>query len=307
MDGDVNTYWMGIDGGGSSLRVVIVDDKLTTIASVKAGSANPSSIGREEAARRVQAAIREALAQAGPVTVAGAGVGIAGASAEHAADWLHTTLGAVLPGTTIHPSADEEIALVGGRGRLDGWVLLAGTGSVAYGQTLDGRSLRVGGWGYLLGDEGSGYWIGAEALRCVTLYGDCRLVSESDLPQKVMRAIGITRPVDVIGWRYHEAQTHDVAKLAPQVLAWAEDGDSLAQTIIQRAADHLCEQGLHVQAALGLAITDVTYAGGLLTADNRLRQAVTVGLGLDAPPPVLHEPVIGAALLAKLKGAGDAH
>ncbi len=299
--------WMGIDGGGSHVRVVIVDDDLRELASVQGEGVNPSSIGRDEAARRIQLTIRQTLAQAHLATVTGVGIGIAGASADHSAAWLRDIVTPLLPDAAIYPSSDVEIALVGGRGRLDGFVLVVGTGSIAYGLTRDGRSHRAGGWGYLLGDEGSGYWIGAQALRTVTQVGDLCLAENTDLPQRIMQSIGIQQPMALINWMYHTAKPADVAQLAETVLQVADEGDSLAGSIIEQAAEHLTRLAVHVQTTLQLDRDTITYAGGLLISDNRLSRAVTAMLELPAPPPIHHKPAIGAALLAKLKEARHAH
>lgn len=292
--------WMGIDGGGSTLRIVIVDDDLRVLAAAEGGAANPGSVGRDEAAARIRAGVAEALRQAdGPIH--GVGIGVAGAAAAHSADWLREVLAPALPGVDVFPSTDVEIALVGARARRDGVVLLAGTGSVAYGVHPDGRRRQVGGWGRLLGDEGGGYWIGLQALRRLTLAADDRLAVPGALPDQVLAAIGGSVPADVIRWTYHEASPSDVAALARLVLAAAAVGDAGALGIIEAAADALAGLAEHLLALLGMERSAVVYAGGLLTGDNPLRRAVTARLGLPAPPHTHYPPVIGAALLAKLR------
>jgi N-acetylglucosamine kinase-like BadF-type ATPase len=292
--------WMGIDGGGSNLRVVITDDEMNVLASAQGPAANPSAVGRAQAAGRIGAAIREALYDARLKTVTGAAIGVAGASADHSARWLREVLGPRLPGAQIVPSSDEEIALVGARGQLDGLVLLAGTGSVAYGRSIHGDHLRAGGWGYLLGDEGSGYWIGLQAARSVTLAADGRLDIETRLPAAVMEAIGLEQHRDMIQWMYHETEPRDVAQLAPLVLALSDEGDPGAQRIVEAAAAHLAALAEHVRTTLALPLESIVYAGGLLTVENALRQQVTQALGLAQLPDCRYPPVVGAALLAKL-------
>ncbi len=297
--------WLGVDGGGSSLRVVIVDDALRERASVQGEAVNPGAVGQPVAAERIRAGVRAALAAAGLAAgdIAGAGIGVAGAAAEHSAPWLRAALAPVLPGVAVYPSADTEIALVGARGRLDGLVLLCGTGSVAYGVSPDGRRQRAGGWGYLLGDEGSGYWIGMQALRMLTHYGDNRLSIVTRLPQVMMQAIAIAQPLDVIRWMYQQAGPHEVAALAQRVLTLADDGDAGAAAIITDAAQHLCALARHVLAHLDLTPQAVVFAGSLLTHENALSRAVTASLGLPAVPVALHSPVTGAALFARLSAS----
>ncbi|MFW5708849.1 MAG: N-acetylglucosamine kinase [Chloroflexota bacterium] len=292
--------WIGIDGGGSTVRIVLVDDGMNEHASYFGPAVNPSSVGYDIAAERIRAGIQDILCSADTDMVTGVGIGVAGASADHSADWLIEVVEAVLPDVFIVPSSDEEIALVGGRGRLDGLVLLAGTGSIAFGRHADGRRMRAGGWGYLLGDEGSGYWIGLQAARMVTLDADSRLLVSTRLPRAVMETIDIDRHNAIIRWAYHEAKPGDVAALASVVLELADAGDEGAQRILDEAAAHLAALVLHVGRLLDMPEDTITYAGGLLTSDNALSRRVTSTLGLRIAPTRQHSPVIGAALLAKL-------
>jgi len=158
-------YYMGIDGGGTHLRIVIVDEQLRALAQYESGTANPNHIGRVAAAEHIRDSIHKTLDRSSlsPESIAAVGIGIAGASAAYARDWLLETVALALPSSEIVPSSDVEIALVGAHGRPEGVLLLSGTGSVAYGINASGESFQSGGWGYLLGDEGSGYWIGMEA------------------------------------------------------------------------------------------------------------------------------------------------
>ena len=124
------TLYMGIDGGGSNLRVVIVDEQMQILVTVQRGTANPRIIGQEQSALLIQDAMREALAQV-TEPVRGVGIGIAGASAVYARDWLHEVIHAVLPDVHVAAGSDYEIALVGANSAREGILLLAGTGSVA--------------------------------------------------------------------------------------------------------------------------------------------------------------------------------
>lgn len=293
--------WMGIDGGGTSLRVAIVDDDLSILARYDGDSANPSSIGHDEAQRRIQYAVKESLAAAHLDRVDGVGIGIAGASNEYATDWLLSCLQPVLPTAPIVPSSDMEIALVGGRGQLDGILLLAGTGSVALGIAPNGQRHRVGGWGYLLGDEGSGYWIGAQALQTCVAWAD-GYPTESRLPHAILETLGLQSTFDLIGWRYQRASQRDVAALAPLVLRLADDADPLAYEIITNGAQHLAKMARHLMQSLALGLETIVFAGSLLTNDTLLSRLVQQTLQLSTRPLPRHSAVVGAALLAKLKG-----
>ncbi len=294
---------MGIDGGGSSLRVAIVDAALNVLAEARGETVNPSVVGQEVAAQRVQAAIHEALARAGCAAqaLAAVGAGIAGAAPEHSAEWLRAMLSAALPDVPQALASDVEIALVGAHGARLGILVLSGTGSCAYGVNAAGESLLVGGWGYLLGDEGSGYWIGRQALKCVTQIADQRRQDEASRAFKaqVLDFLEIRTPRQMIQWVYREgAPAPRVATLAPLVLALAQEGNAHAQRIVTQGALRLVD---HVQQLRTQLAVDgpIAFAGGLLDKSGYYRQMLADYLQIDVPT-TRYPPVIGAALLARL-------
>lgn len=293
------TEYMGIDGGGSTLRVAIVDDGLNVIAQAARGTANPSAIGRNASAALIHEAMREVLAAAN-VQVAAVGIGIAGASAVYASDWLTQTVQAVLPDAIIAPSIDNEIALVGAHGARRGAIVLAGTGSVALAITPRGERVQAGGWGYLLGDEGGGYWLAAEALRACIRWHDGTQPEAEPLARAVLEAFGFERPIEIIAWLYRQPPPiREVAAHAELVLDAAHDGDAVALAIVERGAEALAALAQSVCRRAGI-VQDVRFCGGLLATENPLSDALCRQLHLTSIPQPLHEPVIGAALLAKL-------
>jgi N-acetylglucosamine kinase-like BadF-type ATPase len=295
------TLYMGIDGGGSNLRVVIVDEQMQIRVTVQRGTANPRIIGQEQSAALIQDALREALAQV-TEPVHGVGIGIAGASAVYARDWLVNVIHVVLPDVHIAAGSDYEIALVGANGTREGVLLLAGTGSVAFGVNAAGQSLQVGGWGYLLGDEGSGYWIGMKALQVVTKIIDGQLQATSSLKQQIMDELQLPQSSDILAWVYGQKPTPvaSVAQLSGIVLEAAASGDEQAQMIITQAADQLVHLARTTMRQLNMSEARIAFAGGLLESQNRLSAQVIEKLGLSEHPQAQYPPMIGAALLAKL-------
>lgn len=296
-------YLAGIDGGGSTVRAVIAAPDLTILGEAQGGTANPAVIGYDAAAQVIQAVLRAALDRAGiaPQQVAAAAIGVAGAAAHHSAEWLRATVAAILPGAQIVPSADFEIALVGALGERRGVLLLAGTGSLAYGVNATGQTALVGGWGYLIDDAGGGYWIGAQALGAVARAGDGRGPATA-LSAAILDRLALVRPLDLVPWLYHSGtvRTREVAALAPVVLAIAEGGDAVAREIVTRACAELVLAAQTVIRRLDLADAGIAFAGGLLTNANALSAAVCAALGLPAIPQPRYSPAIGAALLARL-------
>lgn len=292
------TPFLGIDGGGSTLRVALVDDGLRVIAEVQRGTANPNIIGYEASKTLVQAAVREVLALA-DVTIAAAGIGIAGASTAQA--WMRALIEEVLPGIPVAPALDLEVALVGAHGARRGVLILAGTGSMAYAINDAGAVAQAGGWGYLLGDEGSGYWLGMGAIRAVTLAADGLNPSADAIARRVTEALALTKPRDVIAWLYRQPPPiKEIAALAPLVLEAAEAGSVYAAGLVADGAAALASITSAVIRQLDAPDLPVAFAGSLLTSDNPLSRALCARLHLTSIPQPLHPPVIGAALLAKL-------
>jgi N-acetylglucosamine kinase-like BadF-type ATPase len=294
-------YVMGIDGGGSAIRAVITTPDLAICGQSDGPTANPGVVGFETATHTIQDAMRAALASAdlSPDQIAAVGIGIAGAAAHHAAGWLREVVAAVTPRARIVPSADFEIALVGAVGRREGVLVLAGTGSLAYGVNAAGQSALVGGWGYLLDDAGSGYWIGIRALAAIARAADGR-GPHTSLTSILLEALDLAQPLDLVPWLYlsETARTRAVAQLAPLVLDQAADGDLVAQVIVTSAAAELTTAAHTVMRRLDMTAPDFAFAGGLLSGTNLLSESLCTALGLDALPVPDHPPVIGAALLA---------
>jgi N-acetylglucosamine kinase-like BadF-type ATPase len=292
---------MGIDGGGSGLRVVIVDDALHVLMQTHGPAANPGAIGRDAAAGIIHQTMRRALEATNlPLeSIAAVGIGVAGASATHSEEWLRRTIAAVLPGAMVAPSSDYEIALVGATGERRGLLVLAGTGSLVYGVNASGRSTLIGGWGYMLGDEGSGYWLGREGLRAVARAAD-GCAPPTCLTARLLDALGLADTRGLIPWLYGSATPRpgDVAGLAPLVLGVAAAGDAVAGEIVSTAAAELV--GMARAAMRNLATTNlpIALAGGLLATPTPLSEAVCRALGLSRIPTPRHTPAVGAAILA---------
>jgi len=293
---------VGIDGGGSAVRAVVTTPDLTLLGQAEGGAVNPGTVGRSAAAETIQNTVRAALHAAGtPLErVAAVGIGVAGAAASHSTDWLREVVGGVTPGARVVPSADYEIALVGALGERRGVLVLAGTGSLAYGVNARGRSALAGGWGYLLGDEGSGYWLGLEGLRAVVRAADGR-GPETALSAALLKALVLPDARDLIAWLYRAGapRTPAIARLAEFVLAAAADADPVARGLVARGAQELAHAARAVMRALSMRRPAIAFAGGLLSAPNPLSEALCVRLGLSTLPVAHYSPAIGAALLAR--------
>lgn len=289
---------MGIDGGGSNVRVAIVTPDLHTIAMSHGAKVNPSVIGYENAKGIVQAKMREALltAKLTPEQIAGVGIGVAGAEAYHSEAWLREVITEIIPNAHLALSGDYEIALTGALGERRGVLILAGTGSVSYGVNADGQRVVIGGWGYLLGDEGSGYWLGLEAIKASYKALEKRGQGTS-LTDAILGTHNLTERGTLIKWIYGEKRTAEIAQFAPIVLDHASH-DAIAQDIIKRGAEALALMVKTVLHRLDSPDLPIAFAGSLLTHVNPLSTQLCNLLSLDNIPITQHSPVIGATILA---------
>jgi N-acetylglucosamine kinase-like BadF-type ATPase len=197
---------------------------------------------------------------------------------------------------------DAAIALVAGAPERWGIVVLSGTGSIAYGVDRGGRPARAGGYGYLLADEGSGYWLGHRALRAAVRGSDGR-GPQTRLTALVFEALGVTTMAELVPRVYEEGlANHQVAALAGLVQRARDEGDPLAAGFLEEGG---AELGLAARAvALQLELAGqpfpVVLAGGAFKACPGLMEPLTRALQLpEARPARLGvEPAHGAVTLA---------
>ena len=289
---------MGIDGGGSTVRVLITDSSLNIYGQAQDTGVNPKLVGDQVSAQRVQAAMRRALTEAAlPASdIAAVCIGLAGGGTESNREVIR----AVIPGARVVCASDAKIALVGARGECLGVVVLAGTGSAAFGINAAGEELFVGGWGYLLDDVGSGYWIGKEAVRHCLRASD-HIDPPTPLVDAILAALTIDSRAELVKWMYATVKDNAsaVAQLAPLVLSEAVTGDAVALAIIEQGTQELALLGHTVMRRLGgFAHDQIAFAGGLLTAANPLSQRLSELFGLPEIPAPRYPPVMGAAMLA---------
>jgi N-acetylglucosamine kinase-like BadF-type ATPase len=200
------------------------------------------------------------------------------------------------------PHGDGRVHLAGSAPPW-GLAVIGGTGSIVYGWDAQGRSARAGGWGYLLGDEGSGYAVGLAGLRAVTKAHD-GTGSPTLLAERILSALGLDAPPDLIRWMYRAPLPRaEVAALSRVVEASAAEGDPLAAAILEEAGRDLAAAAVAVAARLGLnGPIPCGMAGGALVRGPGLGAAFlrgAQGLGLRLAPAVrVEEPVLGALRIA---------
>lgn len=299
------SVFVGVDGGGTRTRAVIVDEAGRELARAEEEGAVVTAQEPEEAAAAVGRAVREAAERADvslPAAALWAGLAGAGATAARAA--VTKELRRLDLATRMVVGTDVEAAFHDAFGNGPGILLIAGTGSIVQARTRDGTEHRVGGWGRLLGDEGSGYAMGLEGLRAVMRAADGR-IPPTALAGDVLRHCGVEKADDLVGWT-GAASKGEIAALAPVVVQAAEAGDEAAEGIVQEAVDAL---RTHVEAmlvAMGAAgdpagAPELVLWGGLVAPggplESRVREALE-DMGL-VPADRQVDPAMGAAKLAR--------
>ena len=289
---------IAIDGGGSTARLGIFNRGLECLEKIESSeSLNPSSLGFHECCQRVENLLCQLLQKVHlqKTNIQSVCWGIAGADRhqEELLQWFKK----IFPTACLTGVPDFEIALVGGLKKTTGILLLSGTGSVVYGKNHLGQTKRVGGWGWFLGDEGSGFWIGQEAIRLVAKVYDQRL-DETPLFDAVCHYLHISNPHELLACVYSKTiEPRFVAQLAPIVIDYAQE-DPLALDILYQASERLHKLFMTVAIPLELSAQETVFAGGILTKPSPLRDQLQKSLKLSKPPLPLHSPLIGAAILA---------
>jgi len=301
------TVYIGVDGGGTSTRALLVDREGTELGRAITEGAVATTRAPERAAAAVEKAVREAAAVAG-ASLPGAVLwaGLAGAGTATARDGVCAALSELGLAEHVHIGTDVEAAFHDAFPEGAGILLIAGTGSIAWLRTSGGKTRRVGGWGQHLGDEGSGYAIGLAGLRLVTRCADGR-AAESVLSSELPAACGVRATDDLVRW-VESAAKGEVAALAPVVIAAADGGDPGAEAIVDEAVHGLVA---HVDAAeriLGVerepapetSSVELVLWGGLVADGGPLRARVVEALGRGGRrvEPRSVDPVRGAAFLA---------
>ena len=259
---------VGVDAGGTS-TVAARSLAGTYGSSLRGGPANASSLGIAAVSATIVATVRELTDGRTPdaLFVAAAGAGRESVR-ESLRDALHAAFGAA---TRVTVDDDTRVALRAAIPIGPGVVLVAGTGSVAYAE-IDDRKIRVGGAGYLLGDEGSAFAIGMAALRQLARAYDGR-GREDETLALAARTIGATDRATLLDAIYGgPLDVARIASLAPAIVAFAGKGNRTSTKIVQTAAQELSDlaRAAIVEAGLVDASPSVAFAGGLLRENSLL-------------------------------------
>ena len=238
------SYVLGIDGGGSKTVCVLMNEKREFLGRGEAGSANYQSVGIEAAKFSIESAINQAIIKQDSIKIDAICLGLAGVGRAKDIEIIKKIIKDIpatenIKSENIIISHDALIALVGGISNDVGIVVAAGTGSIVFGRNHRGETKRVGGWGYILGDEGGAYQIAVAGMKAALKAYDGKGISTS-LVTDFKGHFGLTNIEELIGIVYRSGLgVKEIAALAPIVDNAAFLGDEVANQIIDNAVDEL--------------------------------------------------------------------
>lgn len=299
-------YFLGVDGGGSKTAALVIDEKSNPHGRGLAGGSNHLRVGIETATRNIERAVNIALVEAGIAIreIEYAYCGIAGSDHVVHHERVVEALKIFFPRGNFIVDTDARIALTGAVGFGSGIVVIAGTGSVAFGRNAEGKEVRAGGWGPTIGDEGSGFAMARDGLSAIVRAYDGR-GPETKMTALLCNEYGMCNPADLPRFVY-AATTHtdDIARYGKLVIEAAAKGDPVAREILDRAGHELGACVLAVARRLEIAGEDfpVAHVGGAFQAGELLLEPMRREIRGSAPRARLvtpeHSPVEGAAMMA---------
>ena len=292
---------LGVDGGGSATRCVIMSTGGEALATGKAGPSNPITVGAEKALANILEAVDEASARSGVHEFMASRLGVAGTDRSRLRQELLDGMPGSFGDTQI--VSDAASALAGGTGCRPGVAVIAGTGSIAYGENTLRETARAGGWGWRLGDEGSGYTIGLNAIMAALKAHDGR-APETLLKEKIVSHLGLDGIEGIIDWVYEPGrEPRDIAYLVPLVREAEAVGDEAAALVMAEAGAELGLVANAVIRRLGLSGGfPVSLNGGVFKQPSGYIMAFEEVVRREAPECALIEPrlppLLGSGLLA---------
>ncbi len=258
-------HYLGIEGGGTRTVAFIVDAHGRFVRRLESGPANLKLLTDDQLYQR----LREiALASPKPIALC---IGLAGAWSAGDCRRIHRAAGRLWTNTPCHATNDLETALAAaqhqrGDSKMAQVLILSGTGSSCYARRRDGQSIKVGGWGHVLGDKGSGYEIAVAALKAVIEVND-RTGKWPNLGTRFLRALQLNEPIDLIGWAQSVGKA-EISRLAVEVFAARHD--PLARAVLQEAAARLAQDATTCARRIVRPGTAIEF---LAAGSNLMKQA----------------------------------
>jgi glucosamine kinase len=299
------TYFLGVDGGASKTAALVTNEQGQPLGDGLAGPSNHLRVGIETAARNIERAVNRALVAADVASreIVWAYCGIAGADHPAHRQEVVDSLNVFFPRGNFTVDNDARIALSGAIGFGVGVVVIAGTGSVAFGRNGAGEEARAGGWGPTIGDEGSAYGIGRAGLMAIMRAYDGR--GPATMMAELLSRDQKMTPAELPRMVYATTtQVDDIARFSRLVIEAAAAGDAVAHAILEEGGRELGAAVLAVARRLNIVDRQfpVAYVGGAFHAGDLLIGPMKETILGQAPHAVIsapiRTPVEGAAMMA---------
>ena len=297
------SIFLGIDGGGSKTSCVI-GDETSVLGTGESGGSNIVRVGETQARESLGTAIRAACAEAKiiPSQIKKTCVGIAGGARPEIANLVRRLL-LQLVGGEIEIVGDQVIAMESAFGGGPGIIVIAGTGSIAYGRNAEGKQARAGGWGFAISDEGSGHWIGRAAVKAaLRAYDQAGHDSTTPLLEGIMKFWGVTLVEQLV---VMANSAPDFSALLPTILVTSETGDDFARDVLTKAGSELAAlAGIVIDRLFGKnESVPVAVSGGVFYNCSLVREIFDESVRAGYPQVSLNnaviDPVKGALALAR--------
>lgn len=277
-------FFLGIDGGGTKTRCLVGDEE-SELGRGSSSSCKVQKVGEAGARDSLSAAIHEACVQAGisPRKISRTCAGITGSGRAEIGELMRDLVISVVGGE-VEVIGDIDVAFEDAFADQPGVLVIAGTGAIAYGKNSAGNIARVGGWGYLVSDEGSGSWVGLEAVRAVLREKDRG--ENPALLGRLTEAFG-TANFDQFVIKLNGNPVPDFSTLFPVVLSSAED-DAIARAVLERAGRELAiNAGTLVERLFMHDVCSVISYGGVFSSSEIVMAEFSSALKTRSPNATL--------------------
>ncbi len=281
--------YLGIDGGGSKTTFLLVDEYYNEICHIQSGPSNWLSVGTDAAKTAITDGIAK-LTEHPDIICAG----FAGAARPDSAKFYRDVLVSLIPGAAVIIESDAFVASIGAIGIDPGVLLIAGTGSIVIGRDKERSIFRVGGWGPYFGDDGSGFWVGREAVRSALRSIDEQ--AQTGFAERIAQSLGLKSVADTVGaWATGKIGVPEIAGLFPEIVSMYPNPP--ANRILNEAAGHL--RSLVEIASLRVGIADCRKSLSGSVASHPIMHQL-IGLQFEEPR---HSPEWGAVIWARQHSA----
>ncbi len=233
-------YYLGIDGGGTKTVAIICDENGTLVSRYVGKSINYNSVGTDTARKNLKETV-DGVLDGKDIALSSAFIGMPALSDRADDSFTQELCGGIIDCPKIAMDSDVYIGLEAMKCDGAAAMVVSGTGSMAVGKLTDGTIIHTGGWGYILGDEGSGYALGLDAVKAA-ICGAEGSAEPTALTQKVLEHFNVTDIDSLIDIFYDPPISNsEVAKVAPVLFECAKNGDNVANGIITKHAGLLAD------------------------------------------------------------------